>query len=185
MSNTLSVASVTAADAHPREDANLLTEQMNSVRRIHLKHRAPRSPRIHQLRRDLAPDKVSGLPRKEAMLRILEIAYSDIDDGAPPAAVCEWAKTFMNLVEIRAQERAAAKGQPVIGPDPLALIQAENRAQAEKDDAEREVLAHPTSPVALKRLLDADACYVSKNERMVRGIRWTYARAISQRAVSL
>jgi hypothetical protein len=174
MQRTTSDASVTTVIA---QLAALLREQMLQARRIYLRGRAPKSKYVHQLRRDMAADK-----RKSFEL-LLAISMSDVEDGIAPSIVAQPYLSAVALLEERAREIAQQRGGPALAPDPVALIQRENRAQATKDECERDVIANPASPDALQRLLDADARYEAENDRMVSGIRWTYARAVSRRGM--
>jgi hypothetical protein len=167
MSNTLSVASVTAGLAELAKD---LTAQLLQGRRIWLRGRAPKSRYVHQLRRDLGND------RKKSVEFLLAISFSDIDDGLPPSVASQMYRSIIALIEERAQQRALARGEPVVGPDPLALVQRESAAQAEKDDAERAFIAQPMCPDALQRVLDADARYDAENTRLVTAVRSRLAR---------
>jgi hypothetical protein len=162
MSNTTSGAGVTAPIA---QLAKRLTEQLLDGRRTWLRHRAPKSRYVHQLRRDLAAE------RKKAVEFLLAISFSDIDDGLPPAVASQMYRDAIALIEERAQQRALTRGEPIVGPDPLALVQRESDAQAEKDSAERAFIDQPMSPETLQRVLDADAAYDAANDRLVTAVR--------------
>jgi hypothetical protein len=182
--NTPRGSSVTATPASIPELAALLYEQLRQARRIYLRGNAPRDPRVHQLERDMATPQDGSEPRKKAIERTLTVEFAMIDDGAPAAAVAAWHLTAIALIEERAQARALARGEPVVGPDPRALIDRENEVQALKDRAERAVVANPQSPDALRTLLDADAQYEIVNDRLLKGIRWSYARSVSGRGMA-
>jgi hypothetical protein len=167
MTTTTSGAGVTASIAQLAKD---LTEQLLQGRRIWLRHRAPKSPYVHRLRRDLAAE------RKKSVEFLLAISFSDIDDGLPPSVASQMYRSAIALIEERAQQRALARGEPVVGPDPLALVQRESAAQAIKDNAEREFIDNPMSADALQRVLDADARYDAENEKMVSVVRSRLAR---------
>jgi hypothetical protein len=162
MTTTNQQTGVTASLAQLAKD---LTEQLLQGRRIWLRHRAPKSPYVHQLRRDLAAE------RKKSVEFLLAISFSDIDDGLPPSVASQMYRSAIALIEERAQQRALARGEPVVGPDPLALVQRESAAQAVKDDAEREFIDKPMSADALQRVLDADARYDAENDKLVNVVR--------------
>jgi hypothetical protein len=167
MSNTLSVASVTVGIAQLARD---LTEQLLQGRRIWLRGRAPKSRYVHQLRRDLAAD------RKKSVEFLLTISFADVDDGLAPSVASQMYRSIIALIEERAQQRALVRGEPIAGPDPLALVDREGVAQAAKDSAERAFIAEPLSPEALQRVLDADARYHAENDRLVNAVRSRLAR---------
>jgi hypothetical protein len=171
MERTPSAAGVTASIA---QLAALLREQLLQPRRIYLRNRAPKSTYTHQLRRKVRCEQTKTFEI------LLAISLADIDDGIAPSVAAQPYRSVIALLEERAQQRAVARGEPVIGPDPLALVQRESDAQAEKDSAEREFIAKPMSPDALRRVLDADARYQGENDRLVSVVRSRFARVALQ-----
>jgi hypothetical protein len=150
--------------------AALLREQLLQARRIYLRNRAPKSPYVHQLRR-----KVSAEQTRTFEI-LLAISFADIDDGIAPSIAAQPYLSVVAMIEERAQARALSRGEPMIGPDPLALVDRESAAQAAKDSAERAFIAAPMSPETLQRVLDADAAYHAVNERLVSVVRSRLAR---------
>lgn len=154
--------------------ASGLCKQLLDARRTWLRNRAPRSGYVHQLRRQMACE------QRQSFEPLLAISLSDVDDGIAPSIVAAPYLSVIAIIEERAQQRALARGEPVVGPDPLALVQRESAAQAAKDDAERAFIADPASVEAMRRLLDADADYHAKNDQLVRVVRSKHARLALQ-----
>src|SRR5690348_6582372 len=127
MHSTIRAASVTAESL-----ARDITEQLLQPRRVYLKHRAPRSKYVHDLRRKLA----AWIVRPVAML--LAISLADLDDGVPLSLVLEPYRTIMALLEAHASGARIAASGPA-----LPLVQRETRAQAAMDAAQNEYLANP------------------------------------------
>jgi len=168
MSTTPSDAAVTSSIA---ELAKGLTAQLLQGRRIWLRHRAPKSKYVHQLRRDLAGEK------RKSFEILLEISFADVDDGLAPAIATQAYVSAIALIQERAEQRAVSRGGPAIDPDAITLVERESEAQAQKDSAERAFIAEPASPATLKRLIDADASYAAANDRLVSAVRSRLARA--------
>lgn len=167
MPTTLSGAAVMSSIATLAKD---LTEQLLQGRRVWLKHRAPKSAYVHQLRRDLSAE------RKKSIEFLLAISFADIDDGLSPTVATQMYRSIIALIEERAQQRARLRGEPAVGAEPLALVQRESAVQAAKDDAERAYIADPASPETMQRLIEADAAYEIANDRLVNTVRSRLAR---------
>src|SRR4051812_6305570 len=82
--NTVRSAGVMARPAQIAAAARMLVEQLLQPRRVYLKGKAPKSPYVHQLVRDLRST-LDGAPRKKPMEMVLAISFADIDDGIPVA----------------------------------------------------------------------------------------------------
>lgn len=119
-----------------------VTELLLQPRRHHLKKRAARVEYVVDLRKKLA----SYVVRPVHML--LSVAFTDIDDGAPLAAVLQPWYAAMDLIRARAADRAKAKGQP--WELRYALLQArETDAEAKLTKAQMKVAASPHDLAAL------------------------------------
>lgn len=170
MSPTPSVAVVMNGDRIESLAADLRTQWLQP-REVFLKGRAPRDRKLHQRRRDIACAKA----RPFEMLIAGSIA--DLRDGAPLSAVAApYLALAAVLAEIDAQlhaDRVALIGDP---RGFLRLVQTENRLQAERDAAERELLADPSSAEAHDRALLASAAYEEANDRLIAAVRAGRAR---------
>lgn len=170
MTTTTSTARVTTHRATPAEIAEQLTDEMLSVRDEYLGKRAPKDKAVHQLRRSLK------IVRVKAIEFIIRIAISDIDDGAPPAAVSAWMLSAMAIIEQRAQDRALARGEAVVGPSPLALIERQNRVQHRADIAEMRLAANPDDVIALDERIALSIEHEDVEDRLVANLRARKAR---------
>jgi hypothetical protein len=158
-----------------RELARDLSEQLLQPRRIILKHRAPASRYVHQLRRDIA----AGKARPFDM--VLAVSLSDLDDGAPVASVvAPYLAAASVLQEIGEQLAARAPAADSDGPALLGAIRRENRIQATCDQDEREIIAHPTSREVLDQALSARALYDAASDRLVAILRRRRARLAAE-----
>jgi hypothetical protein len=174
MEHTPSASAVTGHGATLQDLAKVLTAQLLGVRETFLGSRAPKNERVHQLRRDLAGD------RKKSIERTLAIEFSDIDDGAPAAAVNAWHYSAIALNEARAMERAAQRNARLIGVPYLRLIQNENRVQAERDEVERELIDNPECAEVHDRFLATSARYEIVNNPLVHAVRENRARLMTR-----
>lgn len=147
-----------------------LKAQLLQPRRIVLKKRRPKSPYVFQVRRDISTGKAKPIEMLVAMNR------ADLEDGASASFVNQVYRSLIAINEEYEQTLKARRGEPIVGPDPLSLVQRESAAQATKDDAERAFIAAPMSAEALQRVLDADARYHAENDRFVGVVRSRLAR---------
>jgi hypothetical protein len=170
MTTTNQHASVTTRRATPEEVAAQLTDEMLSVRTRYLNGKAPKDGAVHQLRRSLK------IVRVKAIEFIIRIAFSDIDDGAPPPAVSAWMLSAMAIIEQRAQDRALARGEAIVGPSPLALIERQNRVQHRADLAEMRIAADPNDVSALEERIALSAEHEAEEDRLVANLRARRAR---------
>lgn len=122
--------------------AAAISEQLLQVRRLHLRRRAPKDDRVHQIRRNIA------CGRANPLLLLLATSFADLEDGAPIAAVLRPYQSAIATLEERHHERAS-----VTPPAPLPLLSVmrrETRAQAQLDEAQLRVLENPDSVEALE-----------------------------------
>jgi hypothetical protein len=172
MTTTTSPAAVTSRRATPEEVAAQLTDEMLSVRNRYLNGNAPKDRAVHQLRRSLK------IVRVKAIEFVMRIAFSDIDDGAPPAAVSAWMLSAMAIIEQRAQDRALARGEAVVGPSPLALIERQNRVQHRADIIEMRIAENPNDITALDERIALSAEHDEAEDRLIANLRARKARML-------
>jgi hypothetical protein len=146
--------------------ARAVTEQLLQPRRVYLHRKAPRSAYVHSLRRKMASGAV------QPVFMLLSAAMADLEDGIPlPLVLQAWHSAIAVLTEY-ANTLPATRTTDVLPIERLLpLVQRENRMQAEKDAAERHLIANPESVDAHDRLLAADALYDSENDRLVAAVR--------------
>lgn len=173
MTTTTSTAAVMSRRATPAEVAAQLTDEMLSVRTRYLNGKAPKDGALHQLRRSLK------IVRVKAIEFVVRIAFSDLDEGAPPAAVSAWMLSAMSIFEQRAQERALARGEAVAGPSPLALIERQNRVQHKADLVEMKIAANPNDLIALDERIALSVEQEEAEDRLVANLRSRKARLTS------
>lgn len=162
MNSTRATGAVTSAVvASIAED---VTEQLLQPRRIYLRHRAPKSSYVHDLRRKMA----SFIVRPVAML--LAVTFADQDDGVPVSLLVQPFLTIIAMIEARAQaapDRALAESDRAIA----AASVREQRAQTELDVAQLSLPAAADPLAACDRLLEASARYDVEQDRLVAKIR--------------
>jgi hypothetical protein len=173
MTTTTSTAIVTDRRATPAEVAAQLTGEMLGVRARYI-GRAPKSKYVHQLRREL-----KTLVRKKAIEFVVAIAFSDLDEGAPAAAVSGWMLSAIAIYEQRAQDRALARGEAILGPSPLALIERQNRAQHKADLVEMRIAANPNDLTALNERIALSAENTDAEDLLVANLRARRARVLA------
>jgi hypothetical protein len=160
-----------------RELARDLAEQLLQPRRVYLKQRGAESRYVRQLRRDIA----AGKARPFDM--VLAVSLADLDDGAPIAAVIAPYLSAAEILRELGQELASHRPATSKASDNdgalLALIQRENRLQADCDEAERDVIAEPTSREILDRALASRALYDAANDRVIAALRARRARLVT------
>lgn len=142
--------------------ARLITTVLLQPRRIHLKGRAPKDPRVHQLRRDINREHA-----KPAEM-ILRIQLADLDDGAPLASVLRFHEAAIVLL----REYHDARRDPNAGGKPLCpIMRVETKLQYRVDDAQQRVLDDPNDVEALEALEIAWAPYQEQGAKMVDAVR--------------
>jgi hypothetical protein len=134
-----------------------VTEALLQPRRVHLKHRAPRTPELHMLRRRIAAE------RAKPMEMLLKISFADLTDGAPLAAVLRPYEAIIDLLKVHATEHHRFPHLPALLP----LMQRETRAQAALDCAQQQLLELPASDGALAEVEDRAADYDRAKEALV------------------
>lgn len=144
--------------------AAAIAEQLLQVRRVHLKNRAPRARRLHQLRRDVA------CGRAKPWHMLLALSFTDLEDGAPLSAVVRPYQSAIAALEERARRISRT---PAGTPSPVGFMRRETRAQAKLDDAQWTAREHPDSPEALEALDRAWTEYLAESTPM---IAWARAR---------
>jgi hypothetical protein len=164
MTTTTSAAGVMTVRATPDEIGAQLREDMLAVRDRYVS-RAPKDDALHQLRRSM------NIGRVKAMEMIARVMIGDVDDGVPVAASCGWMFDLMAILEQRAQERAQARGEAIVGPSPLALIERQNRVQDRADMVEMRIAANPTDLVALDERIALSAENEAAEDLLVADLR--------------
>jgi hypothetical protein len=141
-----------------------VSEQLLQPRRVYLRHRAPASRYVHQLRRDIA----SGKAKPIAMA--LSITFADQDDGLPTSLLIQPYLTIIAMIEARGQASSAnalAESDRAIA----AASVREQRAQTELDVAQLQLRGADDPIAACDRALDASAQYDVEQNRLVTKIR--------------
>ena len=132
--------STNAVDIVPMAEG--VTELLLQPRRHHLRKREPRVSYVRDLRKKIAAAVVKPVHM------LLSVAFADIDDGAPLAAVLQPWYAAIDLLRARAAERARVKGQPWELRFALVTCR-ETDAEAKLTKAQMKVAANPHDLAAL------------------------------------
>lgn len=170
----MSASTISRADVVTRVSLiDALREQLLQPRRTYLRHRAPRSKYVAQLRRDIA----RGQCKPIAML--MAVMLADVEDGVPASLVTQWLESAKALVEAQAVERQRTAPVPV---SLLPLHRRETRAQAALDEAQLRALAEPDNADALEEVAEKAAEYDAAESTLLSAVRQRWARLTMQRA---
>ena len=156
--------------------ARMITELLLQPRRCYLKHRAPKSAYVHQLRRDIA----AGKARPVEML--LSISASDLEDRVPLSLVLQpYQAAIAELTEHHGE--LAGTTRPMGAPDLLPAIQREARTESGLRAAENDVLAHPDSATAIDHAVQAVAMCEPAYDQLAERLRTGRARLTNTNTV--
>lgn len=137
--------------------AERLIERLLAPRETVLKHRAPRSDYVHQLRRDIRAGKAKPVHM------LLAVLVEDLKDGIPLATVLAFTDELRDaLTELAAPAVALTSTKTM-----RTLLLNEQRAQAERDGLEIELHADPANLDIKRRFLAASKRYETANAALL------------------